>query len=104
GLPRGCASLNQSQLTCLPSLAGTYDVLVVVGDSTGQTTSAEVELTVLPAAGGGLGATPVAGGSASPSALWYVAISVASVLGIAIGGAAAWFVLRKRAPPRSPTP
>jgi hypothetical protein len=102
GLPRGCSSVNQSQLTCVPSSAGTYDVLIVVGDSAGQTASAEVQVTITPSTGGDLGATPVAGGSETPLTLWYAALAVASGLGIALGGAVTRFVLRPRAPPRPP--
>ena len=46
GLPTGCNSVNSSTLSCTPTLPGTSTVKVTVHDSLGNSTSAQLMLTI----------------------------------------------------------
>lgn len=48
GLPTGCTSSNVSDLTCLPTAAGTFTTTVTVQDSAGNTSSATTVVVVNP--------------------------------------------------------
>jgi YVTN family beta-propeller protein len=62
GVPHGCSSLNTPSLACSPSAVGTFNVTVLVTDSTGSSVSASVTVVVNPHAS-------IATFSASPEAL-----------------------------------
>jgi YVTN family beta-propeller protein len=62
GVPRGCSTLDTPSLDCSPSVVGTFNVTVLVTDSTGSRVSANVTLTVNPHAS-------IAVFSASPATL-----------------------------------
>lgn len=48
GLPSGCASSDSSTLSCSPSTAGTYHIIVTVTDANGMQTSSNLTLVVEP--------------------------------------------------------
>jgi hypothetical protein len=61
GLPTGCTSANTTQLSCTPSVAGTFQVSVSVRDSTGDSaTGGPATLTVEPAVAARISASPAA--------------------------------------------
>jgi YVTN family beta-propeller protein len=48
GLPGGCTSSDRNPLSCTPTVAGTFDIQVVVTDSGGNVLEANASLQVLP--------------------------------------------------------
>jgi hypothetical protein len=53
GLPAGCASANETPLTCTPTTSGVFTVTFSAVDPAGATVSVEANLTVYPVGGGG---------------------------------------------------
>ena len=88
GLPAGCSTADTSQLSCVPTTPGKFQVTVQVVDSTGAEAAAYANLTVVPGvsqgAGGGVAEWELA-------ALGLGAVGIAGVLLAALG-------LRSRGP------
>lgn len=89
-LPPGCASFNQTSLTCLPTQAGTYRVQVQVTDGFGSYVYASTTLTVV--------STGSTGNVGSP--LW---IYPAAVGGVLIAAVAVVLLVRRPGPPSTGT-
>lgn len=78
-LPQGCASFNQTNLTCVPKQAGTFTIQVEVTDGFGSYTFAKATLTVT---GGSSGS----GSSGSSVPAWsFGGIVAAAGIVVAIG-------------------
>jgi hypothetical protein len=93
GLPPGCASFNQSVLSCIPSQAGSYDVKVQVTDGFGDFRITNMTLVVT----GGAASTS---GTAIP--LGGAAVYVVVVLVLVVLLAGATILLRGRRRHRGP--
>ncbi len=95
GLPAGCATLDATTLTCKPSAAGTFHVTVFVNDTSGQSVTAQVSLTVTSGSGSS---------SSAPTSnlLWILLIVVAAA--VVIGLVAVMAVRRKKRTPSGPAP
>ncbi len=87
GLPPGCASFNQTNLTCSPTQSGTFKIEVEVTDGFGSFSYASVNLTVEG------GSSSSSGGSGGIPSLAYTAII--GVVGVVI---AALIYVRGRRP------
>ncbi len=93
GLPPGCASFNQTNLSCIPSEVGHYKVWVRVTDSYGTTDQIFIFLNVT-----GSGAATV-GGSPSTGALVEYSVGVGAVV-VAGVGILLYTRWRRKPPPR----
>lgn len=91
GLPPGCASFNQTNLTCSPSQSGTFKVEVEVTDGFGAFSYASANLTVE-------SGSPVAGPSGGIPPVVYTAGIGGIGLGVAI-----LILVRGRMPPDPPS-
>ncbi len=80
-LPPGCTTTNAASLTCTPTLAGTYTVLVTVTDSASKTSSANAVLTVTSSS---VGSPVISAFSASPNPITVGEMTTFSV--VAQGG------------------
>jgi hypothetical protein len=91
GLPLGCASANNSQLTCAPTEVGDYSVRVTVTDVVGQNSSANLTLRVLP---NSTLKQPGPSNSTGMSLPWaWIAVAIIAVVGASL---AAVVFLRRR--------
>jgi hypothetical protein len=82
GLPPGCASVHESDLSCLPAAAGAFNITLNATDSVGVSRFATVALLVIP---------PAAPPSAPPSGgSWWI-WAAAAVGGAAVILGAGWF-------------
>jgi len=88
GLPPGCTSGNNYSLGCLPTAAGTWDVVVEVTDARGITASASLNVTVTPP-----------NGIALSDLDWALVGAVVAAAAVAVG---AVYVLRRRPPEGTP--
>jgi large repetitive protein len=85
GLPAGCATVNQSSLTCSPSATGTYTVHLALTDAVGKTANASVTLSVTsPSSSTFLGL---------PATEGYLLLAAAIVI---IAALILWVVIRRR--------
>ncbi len=95
GLPTGCAGSNASSITCTPTAAGLFPVTVVVTDTLGVATSAQLNVTVsAPSSSGGL-----LGLSGS---LGYVVVG--AIVAVVVVVAALALLLRRRRTASAPEP
>lgn len=99
GLPAGCSSSSSAQLSCTPTSAGTYNVVVTVTDSRGSTlTSLPVSITVTSGGSGLLGGS----GSGDPlSSDGWLLVALVVIVAVVL---AIVFVARRRRSTRSETP
>jgi hypothetical protein len=92
GLPAGCASADQSTLSCTPNVVGTFNMRVFVNDSIGQSASSVAALTVSNST------------STSGSSNTMILVIVVVVVVVAVVAVVAVLMMRKKkaAPPPPP--
>ncbi len=92
GLPPGCTSANNYSLGCLPTSAGTWDVIVTVTDARGISATASLSVTVTP------------GNGIALSGLDWVLVG-AGVAAVVVAVGAVYFLRRRRTegPPLEPS-
>lgn len=86
-LPEGCGSFNQTNLTCLPTQAGTFRIQVEVTDGFGAYQFAYATLNVTP-----LPSSPSSGTS-------YLTVAVLGLVAAAVVAMVAVTLVRRRKPP-----
>lgn len=84
GTPPGCASTDSMTFACTPTHAGMYVLVVRVTDANGASVTASTNVTVR------------AGMGANSSGVLTDELAVAAVLALAVGGAIAYVVRRRR--------
>ncbi|MCI4321658.1 MAG: hypothetical protein L3K05_05070, partial [Thermoplasmata archaeon] len=101
GLPAGCFSANATVLTCVPRIAGSYDVTARVTDSFDQVATAQLNLTVQNAT-----TVVIPPTTSTPSSSSWSSLDTGLVVAllIVIVAVAAVLLLRRRPPAAPPDP